>query len=378
MSTENQFPEELLAAPIEQRISYFEDFTIAHPNLLKAAEKLTTSLNEPVGSAIIFLFGPTGVGKTTLLMRTIQRLTEQFLAEYEKDKSCLLFAGFEAPAPELRSFSWKSVYVRALEALRNPLIDREDHLLARINGVHSTKDRLRLLLEKDLHYRRPKLFYIDEAQNFGKVSNAKHFKDQADCIKSISNLAGVPILLVGTYELLYLRNRSAQLARRSTDIHYPRYRVNTSNDEKVFKNIVHKFQRNLPLEEQPNLTANWDFCYERSLGCVGILKDWLSRTLAGTLVNNSHAKTITLSDLEKYAYSLNICSIMLREIREEEKVLEESISRNDLRLQLGLNTIEEVKPKTQVKPPQEKSFKRKRVGEPNPKRRKIGDAQDAS
>lgn len=375
MSAEYQFPENLLSASIEQRIRYFEDYTIAHPNLIEAADRLMTSLNEPAGSAVIFLFGPTGVGKTTLLSRTIQRLTERFLDEIEADRGRILFPGIEAPAPELRNFSWKSLYVRMIEALNNPLIDREDHLLARTNGPNITKDRLRLLLEKDLRYRRPKFFYIDEAQNLGKVSNAKHFKDQADCIKSISNLGGVPILLAGTYELLYLRNRSAQLARRSTDIHYPRYRLDTSKDEKIFKNIVYKFQRNLPLEEQPNLIANYEFCYERSLGCIGILKDWLSRTLAGTLVNNENVKTIVLSDLEKYAYSLDVCLTMLREIREEEKVLDETTSRNDLRIELGL-PIEDSKPKTAAKPPKENSSNRKRVGEANPKRRKIGDAQD--
>ena len=67
---------------------------------------------------------------------------------------------------------------------------------------------------------------------------------------------------------------------------------------------------------------------------------------------------------------------MLREIREEEKVLEETISRNDLRLQLGLEPIESAKPKAAVQPPKGKSSKPRRVGESNPKRRKIGDAQD--
>lgn len=154
------------------------------------------------------------------------------------------------------------------------------------------------MLEKALQHRRPKLFYVDEAQNLGKVSTGKHLKDQADCIKSISNLGGVPILLVGTYELLYLRNLSAQLCRRSTDIHYPRYRLDIPGDKKAFKNIVATFQRHLPLMEEPALTGNWEFCYERSLGCIGMLKDWLSRTLAGTLLNAGDANTITLADLE--------------------------------------------------------------------------------
>jgi AAA domain len=377
MVSSDRFPVELLSAPIEQRIRYFEDYTVAHPYLIKAAERLVTSLNEPAGAAIIFLFGPTGVGKTTLLLRTIQKLTDQFLKEFEEDKGLILFTGFEAPAPDLRNFNWKDFYVRALESLRDPLIDREDHLLARTNQLQSTtKARLRLLLEKALQYRRPKLFYVDEAQNLGKVSTANHLKDQSDCIKSISNLGKVPILLVGTYELLYLRNLSAQLCRRSIDVHYPRYRLGVAGDEKAFKNIIRTFQKHLPLEEEPNLIAHWDFCYERSLGCVGMLKDWLSRTLAGTLANKGSTAMLTLADLEKYAYSLSNCSTMLREIRQEEQVLDESISQDSFRIELGLDPVVDLKPKPASKPKQNKSSTPRRVGEPNPKRREVGDTKE--
>ncbi|MGF1538205.1 MAG: ATP-binding protein [Elainellaceae cyanobacterium] len=379
MTSKEGFPLELLNSSIERRIKYFEDYTLAHPHLVTAAERLVTSLNEPSGAAVIFLFGPTGVGETTLLRRTIQRISDQFLQELEKDedKGRILFAGFEAPAPDLRIFSWKDFYIRALESLKDPLVDRSDPLVARTNGPSSTKARLRLLLEKTLQHRRPKLFFFDEAQNLGKVSTAKHLKDQSDCIKSISNLSKVPILLVGTYELLYLRNLSAQLCRRSTDVHYPRYRLGSSQDEKIFKNIVLTFQKYLPLEEEPDLLSSWDFCYERSLGCVGILKDWLSRTLAGVLVNRGKSAVITMADLEKYAYSLNACSTMLREIQQEERVLDATISQNALRIELGLEPIADPQAKVPNKPPAAGASMPKRVGDPKPKRRKVGDIKDA-
>ncbi|PZV08794.1 MAG: AAA family ATPase [Leptolyngbya sp.] len=379
MSIQDRFPPDLIKDSIENKVKYFQDFTVAHPNLIKAAERLVTSLSEPAGSAVTFLFGPTGVGKTTLLSRTVQRLTSEFIKEYEENKGKILFAGFEAPTPDLRNFNWKDFYVRALEVLNDPLVDRDDHLLARMNVHHATKARLRLLLEKNLQYRQPKLFYVDEAQNLGRVSTARHLHEQADCIKSIANSAGIPILLVGTYELLHLRNLSGQLCRRSTEIHYPRYRAKSSSDVKVFKNIICTFQRHLPLEEEPDLIANWDFCYERSLGCVGILKDWLLRTFAGTLYNKSNAKTINLTDLEKYAYSLNACSTMEREIRQGEQVLEASISRDAFRIELGLDPIIDLKPEVRSSAPSAaKSPKPRRVGEPKPKRRKVGDDKNAS
>lgn len=379
MADKSYFPERLLESSLKERINYFRNFTAAHPHLIEVAERLVTALTEPDESSVIFLLGPTGVGKTTLLIRTVEKLIEQFMKEYEENKGRVLFAGFEAPTPDLRNFNWKDFYIRALEALEDPLVDIEDHLVARTYLHSSTKAALRLLLERNLRYRQPKLFYIDEAQNLGRVSTAKHLKDQSECIKSISNLGQVPILLVGTYELLTIQALSGQLCRRSTEIHYSRYRLDNANDVKAFKNVLYKFQRHLPLEEEPDLMSHWDFCYERSLGCIGILKTWLLKALKETLRRDKDASTIQLSDLEEQAFSLNACSTMFREIRQGEQVLQESVTRDYFRIELGLDPIINLKPEvSSSKSPVAKSSKLRRVGEPKPKRRKVGDDKNAS
>ncbi len=84
--------------------------------------------------------------------------------------------------------------------------------------------------------------------------------------------------------------------------------------------VVQTFQRYLPLAETPNLLECWDFCYERSIGCVGILKDWLSRTLSAVLDSDENALTLTRFDLERHAWSSEQCMIMLAEAREEENI----------------------------------------------------------
>jgi len=53
--------------------------------------------------------------------------------------------------------------------------------------------------------------------------------------------------LLGTYELLAFRNLSAQLSRRSIDIHFPRYRADSTADLKAFQSIVKSFEQQLPL-----------------------------------------------------------------------------------------------------------------------------------
>lgn len=70
--------------------------------------------------------------------------------------------------------------------------------------------------------------------------------------------------------------------------------------------------------------TNWEFLYERSLGCVGILKDWLSQTVCEVLDSDENAQTITLSDLQRHAPSVRQCLVMLKSISMGEQQLQES------------------------------------------------------
>jgi hypothetical protein len=109
------------------------------------------------------------------------------------------------------------------------------------------------------------------------MSSGRRLADQLDVIKSIASRTQTIHVLIGTYELLSFRNLSGQLSRRSVDLHFSRYRAECKDDLHVFRNIVLTFQEQLPAELQLDLVGMWDFLYERSLGCVGILKDWLAR-----------------------------------------------------------------------------------------------------
>lgn len=134
---------------------------------------------------------------------------------------------------------------------------------------------LRHAVEQALKYRRPVVVCVDEAQHLARMASGRKLQDQLDCIKSLANLTGVPIVLCGHYELLVFRNLSAQLSRRSIDIHFRRYRADEKSELRIFKNVIWSFGRHLPLSEEPDLVEQWDYLYERSLGCVGVLKVWL-------------------------------------------------------------------------------------------------------
>ena len=117
------FPDELLQRSPSERLAYFRSYTIAHPQLKAVSEALRRAIQEPGGASLIFVVGPTGVGKTTLRLRIEQELKQRFLAVSGPEPGRIPVVGFEAAAPDSGNFNWKDYYRRALRALEEPLID---------------------------------------------------------------------------------------------------------------------------------------------------------------------------------------------------------------------------------------------------------------
>jgi hypothetical protein len=70
------------------------------------------------------------------------------------------------------------------------------------------------------------------------------------------------------------------ISHPSVDIHLGRYHAEIESQRQHFINALYTFQDRIPLTEKPDLVSKWDYFYERSIGCVGVLKDWLTRSLA--------------------------------------------------------------------------------------------------
>src|SRR3989304_9628642 len=103
-------------------------------------------------------------------------------------------------------------------------------------------------------------------------------------------MTGTPHVLIGTYELPGLANKSAHLTRRSIEIHFGRYHVESAEDLLAFKSVLLTFQRHLPLAVEPDLVGRHEYLYEGSVGCVGVLKNWLNRALAAVLAEGGRGR----------------------------------------------------------------------------------------
>ncbi len=263
------FPRELLEQPPSARLEYFKAFTVAHPFLQRADTDVWNALREPAGALLIFLIGPTGVGKTTILTHIEQRLVEQAQAQVSRDPDHVPAIRLDAMAPSARQFRWPDFYTRALTEVSEPLIDYKvdrtaltpvwnskmgRHVPPRLIGDAAALQRS---WEQVLKYRRPKGILIDEAHHFAKTAGGTRLVDQLDHLKSLAIATRTVHVLAGTYDLLIFRNLSAELSRRSIDVHIPRYRATDKEERLAFQKVLYTFQRHLPLEEPPDLVHQW-------------------------------------------------------------------------------------------------------------------------
>jgi hypothetical protein len=206
---------------------------------------------------------------------------------------------------------------------------------------------------------------LDEARHLAAVGSGRRLSDQLDVVKSIANCTGTVHVLLGTYGLLAFLNLSAQLSRRSVDIHFSRYRADDPEDRKIFLSVLRSFEQQLPLSEPPELVKDWEYLYERSIGCVGVLKDWLVRALVGVFRRN--ATVLTFRDLQSQALSVSQCDKMLAEAVEGEVRLFESAEergRQRSTAEQAARDLEISRPRKQHRRPGQRRPRRDAIGHP--------------
>jgi energy-coupling factor transporter ATP-binding protein EcfA2 len=330
-----------MAPHLIERLEHFRNFTMAHPRLVEARDELADAIDGAAPGSLVLVLGPTGVGKTTLRMKVENLLTQQMAPAMAADPGRLPFVSTEVVPPDTGRFRWRDYFSRLLEAMNEPLIDFKTlRSTACTQALNTTVRGMELgyAVEQALRHRRPPVVFVDEAQHLARIASGRRLSDQLDVIKSIANRTETVHVLLGTYELLAFRNLSAQLSRRSMDLHFQRYRAESAEDRQVFRSVLLTFQKQLPFAEtEADLMAMWEFLYERSVGCVGILKEWLMRACVRAIKHG--AVTLSPEHLEKTALSTSQCEKVLAESREgETRLNDDADARLRLRTLLGIES----------------------------------------
>jgi DNA polymerase III delta prime subunit len=333
MLTQNKVPEALLAGSKDERLRYFKAQLVGHTRLMQTLKEIKRRVRCAQPGRLLLFYGPPGVGKTTVRQLLVKELINESLAGMQADPGWTPAVAVEAIAPERRAFDWVDFYMRALFALHEPLVEHKiaypegmDYGVSEVkvddqgrlliqNGTRL--NRLRLALENCLAHRHPLVFIVDEAPHLQSVGSGRCLREQMDTIKSLAETTRTVWLLIGTYDLLNLTNLSGQLSRRSRHLEFPRYRLGDPEDELAFKQVLVSFQQHLPFPEPGDLVGAWSYIYEKTFGCVGVVKDWLVDAIGDAL--DDEKPTLKMAYLQQNEPSADRLLNVFREIQEGER-----------------------------------------------------------
>jgi hypothetical protein len=353
-------------------LAQFDERVIAHPALESVFKALETVVRQPGAIPLVIVVGPSGVGKSTLVRKLHQKILNESVATMKSDPGVIPIVLVVAISPDKGAFDWTDFYERFLKAANEPMIANKE--FDTVEGETQRREKkgshraLRRAVEQCIRHRGTKIVIVDEAQHLSKVLNARRLQDQMDAIKSLADLAGAQFVMVGTKELFTLLNQNGQLARRTRCIHFPRYRLDSASDRQSFLNILGTFEARLPVQAAGILVKHSEYIYERCLGCVGTLKDWLKLAVRQTI--DAGRSSLDLKDLENTALSNESLIQMLQEIREgEAKIESDSLRRDELRNLLGLQKNQETSPEANST---KSTHSRRTVGERAPVRDPVG------
>ena len=337
MSEPATVPIELLKRPWEDRLEFFRERRIVHGRMDSTVKEILSAIRRRNSEGFIFVVGPTRIGKTTVLEYVVKRLLEDSMNEMLKDPGCIP-VGWVETRPYQRGYDWKDHWGGCLKAIREPLIahkvaqgpppyDNECNARAFPREGKSAAI-LRRAFEEAAKHRKLRVFCLDEAQHLTLVPYSKMYRAQLEIIKSVASQSKAMHVLFGTYDLLKLRNASGQLGSRAVTTHFSRYRPDSKEDINEFAKALLNLSALMPLKEPPDLEKVLDYCFETCLGCIGLLKVWLTDALATAL--ESGERTVTLKSLEKNAPPIDVLDKISSEIVYGEKMLEQNEDRRSV------------------------------------------------
>ena len=378
---EKGFNPDLLSKSNEERIAYFEAYTVAHPNLVKAYDKLLEAIRHAPKESIIMMWGPSGVGKSTLIKKLVNTINKENI-EQIKNQGQIPIIRVELEPPSKGNYNWNDYYRKALREAEEPMLDKKiSYSSALKEGVSgellwkpsTMGPNYKESWEKAIYYRNIGIVVLDEAQNLTKISSGRKLEDQLDMIKSIANISQSSHVLVGSYQLTHLRYLNDQVARRTIVVHFPRYRFQNQDDRETFRKILNQLICQIPIEEKPSIAENWQYIYERTIGCIGTLKILLEISFKVALERGM--KTISLELIEEFALSARACEKMARIAVQGEK---DSVGGAEYEEALKTILYEEMYEVSEVakqnKTKEDSSIKRKKtdVGMPKAARSPVG------
>lgn len=325
--------EEVLSLPAVDRLRWFHLLQFQHAELRRVVTDVIELIDKDPETRIVTLVGMTAAGKTT----ASKAIKNALIKRYRSSGAEIPVLDIVAPANGERSLSWRVLYSRMLTSAG---VDHDKPLRGtketegRIDYLQSTVPvaQLREYLEILIRERGVRVLMIDEAFHLLRFAG---YSAVMDTLKSLADIEGIKLLLIGNYDLADLTIEYAQVARRAEMVHFKPYFDLTKSrathatelrpqprtpapgtvcNEHAFYSVVEAYQKNWPCANVPNLCAMWWQLMLMTVGSIGLLKMCLTRL--AMLQMMSHSEEITSSMLTKMGKSPAAMDKIFRDLKE--------------------------------------------------------------
>ncbi len=265
-------------AEIRRGLEEFEGLIIDHARLRAVFEEVMELLYGSRSVQLIFVAGPTGVGKSTLIALVLRALRESYGDAMAANPGIVPFLSMTCPEHP-RGYSLVDHYDEMLRAIDEPLIS--DKLAfeeqARVRrGRSYAIEGPRQSAASSLRHRGTEVLLMDEGHHMCSLSTPRSWYDQAEALKYFAELTGVRHLIVGTEEVLRLRDENPQLKRRSRAIHFKPYGESKA-DATAFLEAVKALMKRCPVRCDFDPDERAGYLMLKSLGSPGLIKDLLAQ-----------------------------------------------------------------------------------------------------
>ena len=287
---------------------------VEHTFLVDAYMRIRQALMLPEGYGVVLVVGPAGVGKSALASACA---AAQDPAPGSSLPPLLLpslpgsipIVSVAARTGATFMSRWKALLLDILKVINQPLAEEAEGAKSSAPVVAGrgyetfSIPRLESAAIASLRYRGTVAVLVDEGQDLAPFDSKLDSIQMAKSLKHLGSATGTILVVFGSYGLLNFLDLSAQLSRRCSVVHFPRYDISKaadrSNFQRVFSNFCCAAPTMLPYQQ---LSSAFPLLYTASGGGTGNLRLWLVRaigtaTAAGApCVTTAHLHAERLTD----------------------------------------------------------------------------------
>ena len=322
-----------------ERLEDFKTLKVKHPRQEEIQQFLLGAIAGHRRYTLVDLYGMSGVGKSTV-MGQVARV----ISAAETNLAVVPGVLVQGSPEDVGSQARLDYYQQVLDQLtHHPAIrDRTKHLPLYLNRGKKSSDpaewlQMRNAVEYALALLRVKVVFVDEAQHLLAPDPVRKPTAQLDWLKTLANRTNVLHVLVGNFDLYEYCHLSGQVVRRMRDQQFPRYHLDNLKECEEFVGTLKSLLEHVLLTVDVGaLLSRWRWFGEWSVGCVGVLGDWLVDTVDALWRQGE--TVLTLEALTTHALQPDQRARLEMEARTGENRVARAKAQSELELQRLLGT----------------------------------------